>query len=288
LINIFNLKRNNRIRLHKDYNIIEEYHEGYSILKKDDSSDSRRLYLNNSLYTPWHIIYFNDIFNQFSGVGDIIDMRVPAFLKSKKMGKEFFINQAPEDNYVEEGYLEINKPKKDSIVFDVGACFGIMSYVYSKLCKKVVAFEPNPYTYSCLCTNIVKHNLTNVVPVNAGLYEATGNYNISLSLGGGDTILKHKLPGVKETSAKMYSLKDAENAVGLKPTHIKMDIERAEVEFVEGNLDYIKENDFKFAIACYHENEKGRTAEQIEELFKSIGYKTKLTFPKHLTLHAWK
>ncbi len=84
------------------------------------------------------------------------------------------------------------------------------------------------------------------------------------------------------------NLEDAIKLTGCFPTHIKMDIERAELDVVKGNLDFIAKHNFKFAIACYHVVDGERTAEKLIEMFKSIGYKTELAYPEHLTLHAWR
>ena len=100
-------------------------------------------------------------------------------------------------------------------------------------------------------------------------------------------ILEKILPeNVITTRAKVLNLEDAIKLTGCFPTHIKMDIERAELDVIKGNLDFIAKNNFKFAIACYHIVDGERTAEKLIELFKSIGYKTELTYPEHLTLHA--
>ena len=143
------------------------------------------LKLPRDAYLPWHVYFFNQIFDSFESHNGIIDLSVPSFLTIKKSQKQFFLFQTPEDDHVAKGYLAINKPNKNDIVFDIGASCGVMSYIYSSLCKKVCAFEPNPYSYAALCTNIVHHKLDNVTPYMAGIWSKTGEVDFSTNLGGG-------------------------------------------------------------------------------------------------------
>jgi len=45
----------------------------------------------------------------------------------------------------------------------------VPSFLTLKKNKKVCAFEPNPYTYAALCTNIIHHQLDNVIPYMVGI-----------------------------------------------------------------------------------------------------------------------
>ncbi len=162
------------------------------IIKKGNYGDLI-LKLPQNAYLPWHVLYFNQIFDSFESRNRIIDLSVPSFLTIKKSQTRFFFFQAPEDDHVAKGYLALNKPNKNDIVFDIGAFCGIMSYVYSSLCKKVCAFEPNPYTYAALCTNIVHHKLDNVTPYMVGIWSKTGEVDFSINLGGGDMIFGAKV-----------------------------------------------------------------------------------------------
>ena len=96
-----------------------------------------------------------------------------------------------------------------------------------------------------------------------------------------------KWGGVVEKTIKTFNLTDAIKLTGCTPTHIKMGIERMELQVIKGNLDFIAKNSFKFAIACYHVVDGERTDERLIKMFQSIGYKTELVFPEHLTLQAW-
>jgi FkbM family methyltransferase len=267
------------------------------IIKKGNYRDLV-LKLPKDAFLPWHVLNFVQIFDSFEAQNGVIDISVPTFLTMKKNQKQFFLFQTPEDDHVAKGYLGINKPNKNDIVFDIGAAYGVMSYIYSSLCKRVCAFEPNPYTYAALCTNIVHHKLYNVTPYIAGIWLKTEEIDFSTNLGGGDVILKEEIRRdlileadrgvVNTTRVKGLNIEDAIMLTECFPTHIKMDIEGAELEIIKGNLDFIAKHNFKFAIACYHIIGGERTAERLIELFKSIGYKTELVYPEHLTLHAWK
>jgi len=236
-------------------------------------------------YVPWHVDWFDYIFETFQDKDGMIDISSPALVKIRKTGEEFFVIQAPEDIGME-GYLKINPPNKNSVVFDVGANVGFTVCRYAKMCKRVIAFEPNSSSFKALSRNVELHDLRNVLLVLAGIWSETKDSEITTNLGGGDA-LKEYAGRHKTEKVRVFNLEDAIKMTR-KPTHIKMDIERAELDVIAGNLDYIAQNDFKFAIACYHVVAGDTTANRLVKMFNSIGYKTELVYPEHLTLHAWR
>lgn len=59
---------------------------------------------------------------------------------------------------------------KNDICVDAGANIGFHSIQFGKLCKKVYSFEPQPFIYNQLCTNILFNDLDNIiVPYRIGL-----------------------------------------------------------------------------------------------------------------------
>jgi hypothetical protein len=68
--------------------------------------------------------------------------------------------------------------------------------------------------------------------------------------------------------------------------YIKMDIEGAEIEALEGAARMMSTLKPTFAIASYHKRDGRPTAETLEKLFNELGYRTETGFPSHLTTYA--
>jgi len=75
------------------------------------------------------------------------------------------------DSFNDEEYLYKNLDLKDKIIIEAGAHVGIYTIFFAKQIGKgrVIAFEPNPFSYYLLCKNVKSNSISNVVPVNAGL-----------------------------------------------------------------------------------------------------------------------
>lgn len=251
----------------------------------------------------WYIKNFDILFYQFYDNTKFgIDLSSPPrVLKSKFDDTEYFFPSTPEDANVMQGYIPpfLNLSHKD-IVMDIGSFVGITSIYYAKRVKTVHSFEPVTASYNCLCTNIIRSGLNNIIPYKYGIWKETDVIEMSSNQGGGNRILTPGLdsnPYIGITRERMredsyyipvLNLITATKMMNEIPTIIKMDIEGAEIEVIQGNLPFIKNNDLKFAIACYHEINGVQTSYYLQKLFKSIGYKTRLEYPPHLTLHAWR
>jgi len=73
--------------------------------------------------------------------------------------------------------------KKDHVVFDVGANFGIYSLVASKKIGKggkIYAFEPAGIAYNSLLNNINLNRIDNIFPIKIGVSNYTGKANFNI------------------------------------------------------------------------------------------------------------
>lgn len=192
--------------------------------------------------------------------------------------KVLYTNEALYSIAVDFGYYQHNyKAKNGDFVIDAEANVGHISMFFSKCVGqngKVFCFEPD------------KHNiksLENNIKLNSDLKD-----NIIIQdmlLWNEDTLLDFEESGTVASSAKWFSenanivKKQAvtiDNWVKNNNVHrldlIKMDIEGAEIEAIEGCVETIKTLKPKFAIASYHIIDNQPTYIKVEEFFKKMNY----------------
>lgn len=88
---------------------------------------------------------------------------------------------------------------------------------------------------------------------------------------------------------KFVKLDDEIKNLGInKVDFIKMDVEGAEIEAIEGCKNILKNNNVNLAIASYHIRNGEETYKKLEPMLNNFGYKTKTEFPEHLTTYARK
>lgn len=209
-------------------------------------------------------------------------------------GVAFFFSSLVEGEWPMKGYLAEYSPKEGDVVFDCGAYCGVSTYFFSKLVGKtgkVYAFEPDDMNYEVLLKNIEKHKLTNVIPVKKGVYSKRDKmpFNNEGSLGGSLTkyVQRGSAEGVPVKIIEVISLEDAFKDFGLSHLdYVKMDIEGAEIDAIEGAREFLKNKNVHFAIASYHDVNGKQSYIYLEKIFAEIGYAVKTGNPEHLTTWA--
>jgi len=66
-------------------------------------------------------------------------------------------------------------------VFDIGANIGCTSILFGEIAGKVYSFEPSPSTYTYLEKNVGRARLQNVTPVNIGLGNESGAFELTFA-----------------------------------------------------------------------------------------------------------
>lgn len=138
-----------------------------------------------------------------------------------------------------EGYYErglvmwLKETLQPSDVFwDVGANVGAVTLVASRLCKRVVAFEPDPRSLSVLAENVRRNDLVNVEIIPAGLGESPGTAVLHQAPDrntGMSSIMEDRLDGGSATAVEIWQADTLiRQRPELAPTVIKIDVEGAE------------------------------------------------------------
>ena len=135
--------------------------------------------------------------------------------------------------------------KNDSVVFDIGAFKGDTAYFFSKKCSnkaRIYAFEPDENNYKVLLKIKDKYKLNNDIASNILFSNSETEINfLSMDL---------NRPAVKMKSKTIDKFVEENNFE--KIDYIKMDVEGAERNILEGAIKTIKKFKPSLAIAIYH------------------------------------
>ena len=247
------------------------------------------------MYLFWEAIdYFDEYFDSFEtemrGGFVTLDFSQTRDQTLRFLGVPLLIPGATEGEWTLKAYTKKYMPKAGDIVFDCGAYCGVVTYYLSQLVGptgRVYAFEPDDSNYQMLLENIKKHNLTNVTPVKKGVYSKSTTVSFSNTSSPLSVIAPTGSAGT--TDIEVISLADAYKQFGL--THldfVKMDIEGAELEVIEGAKKFLQDKEVHFAIASYHRVDGQQTCVTLEKLFAEMGYESETGSPRCLTTWAWK
>jgi FkbM family methyltransferase len=146
---------------------------------------------------------------------------------------------------------------KNDIVIDAGAGIGEFTILASRKIGpggRVIAIEPDPSDYELLQLNIKKNNCANVVPINIGLGENTGERQMEFR--------------GRSYSFRVDTLENILGKVGLKKriNFIKMDIEGFETEVLSQSIDTIKNAD-TIAIELHN------TKEEVDRILSKYNFR---------------
>lgn len=193
-----------------------------------------------------------------------------------------------------DGYLKYNSLEKDDVVFDCGGWKGHFTLVASRLVGKngkVYTFEPQEDMYNFITRRVKKYNLKNIEIINSGLYSNRSTFIIEKEISNGGFSLVD-LNNVSLNNPVKINVIDIDSFVKEHKIknldYIKMDIEGAEIEALEGARNTLKNNSVKLAIASYHVRNGVQTAKWVEDFLVEQGYKSWTNNPPHLTTYGYK
>ncbi len=188
-------------------------------------------------------------------------------------------------------YLKCFSGKNGSVILDCGAHVGNCAILFSRIAGprgKVICLEPFEKSYHELVKRIAKLKLGNVIAVNKGLWHTSKKLSLDIfnnTLACRLSTNKHKNTAVQDTiQIECITIDDLVQHLNLdKIDLIKMDIEGAEIEALQGAGKTLTELRPQFAIASYHRREGRQTCVDVEKILYSFNYKCSSIFPPHLT-----
>lgn len=136
--------------------------------------------------------------------------------------------------------------KPDDVVFDIGASYGAYSLTACAMGAVVYAFEPEITVFKDLVQNIIINDWNNkCFPENIGIWNCSDNINM-------ENYAPH---WPKQTISGIYAMDTIDNLVKNKNLKrldwVKIDIEGAEVNAIQGGLETINSFKPKLLIECH-------------------------------------
>jgi FkbM family methyltransferase len=210
-------------------------------------------------------LFFDSIQSTVVNGKETLDFSAPAFFPS-----------IPEEDPLDQ-YTYWYTPKPGDVVWDAGAYSGATTCLLASLVGptgKVYAFEPDDLNFVYLEKNIAHHGITNVIPVRKALSGKTGTTTFfmdgTMASGIRDFVVYSDSKHNKEVPT--ISMEDACRELGCVPAYVKMDIEGAELSFVEGAKEFLRTHPVHFAIESYHKVDGEYTYKKLDPIFEEIGY----------------
>ena len=207
---------------------------------------------------------------------ETLDFSQPAFQVYRRDGMGFFFPSIPEEDPLDQ-YTYWYTPRLGDVVWDAGAYSGATTCLLALLVGptgRVYAFEPDDLNFAYLEKNIAYHGITNVIPVRKALSGTTGTTTFfmggTMASGIRDFVVYSDTKQMKEVQT--ISMEDACREFGCVPSFVKMDIEGAELSFVEGAKEFLRSHPVHFAIESYHRVNGEYTYKKLDPIFAEIGY----------------
>lgn len=161
-------------------------------------------------------------------------------LLMKHNRKQFGPEASITDHQKDKTEAVLNAVKDFNVALDVGASYGLLSYVFSKRFQVVHAFEPIPKVYECLLKNLETQNLTNVKAYNLAL--GSENKELYIKSEPDITLGAHLTGEIKEDGYTYSKINVVTlDSLGIKNVSLlKIDVEGFELLVLKGGIETIR------------------------------------------------
>lgn len=173
-------------------------------------------------------------------------------------------------------FLEKELSETD-IFYDIGANVGYYSLLVSKICDKVISFEPLPNNLFYIKQHLKLNNIQNVTLIEAAVLDVKGFSNFSIGLRPSTSHITQSSNAIKVKTVKIDELVKEE--IIAPPTIMKIDIEGSEFLALKGASDTIKKYKPKIFLEIHGED----LMEKCSNLLKKLGYANKIIEKEGMT-----
>lgn len=238
----------------------------------------------HTLFAPYVADNFDvfaaSVVPQVRGDLKVADFSGPGLHHYTSLDADFEMPAFPEAIAFDDEYFKYGAPAPGDLVFDLGANIGLVAYALATQVGssgRVISFEPDPQSLDYLRRNVARHSLAQVtieplaIAPTAGKLEfyAEGTITSGLASARKDSLMTESMGSVITIDA--VTLADAVKRHGM-PAWIKMDIEGAEIDVIDGSRDLLASAYPHMVIDTSHWVGGQTTAGRVEALLRDIGY----------------
>lgn len=237
--------------------------------------------------SPRHLVFAPDVAAHFDAYWTTVasgndasmrDFSVPARHFIPALGVHLWQSGLMEEVDTIQGYLRHAPPREGETVFDLGSNCGASVLVFSRAVGqsgRVVAFEPDPLNREMLNRNVESLALRNVdVRANAVAGRSQRlRFNSEGSLGAALSHVVSRAGLVSTIEVDALTLADACTAAGRTPDFIKMDVEGAEAEVLEGARGWLRDHRPRWVIDTHHRIGGKFTDAAVERILTECRYR---------------
>ncbi len=245
----------------------------FKVLPESTFKNKVRCFFYNRVANFFSIHYNNDYYQVDYGNFSLLFIKNPFHLLMEQSA--YFIHYSP---------------KNGDVVIDGGGFWGTVAIYMSKLVGdtgKVIVYEPDESNLAILNQNIKINNIQNIEVVKAGIWNKNTTLEFSNNQELGSSFLDAS--GGNKVLVPVVSLDEEVKRLGLsRVDFIKMDIEGAELEAIEGASKLLEEGSTNFAIASYHIVNGEPTFNKLEQMFHELTYKSFTEHKKESITYAFK
>ena len=177
-------------------------------------------------------------------------------------------------------YTRFHPLETGDTVVDVGANIGVFTILAAKSVGetgRVIAIEPERKNLKDLRNNLKINGLKNVSVVPKGLWNRREKKKLYLKADARAHTLVGKSSLGDAEEIEVDTLDNILEELGVtRVDFIKMDIEGAEIQALEGMERTLKENDVRLVIAAYHEVDVKPTWKTIVPWLKQMGFRVRV------------
>jgi FkbM family methyltransferase len=178
-----------------------------------------------------------------------------------------------------EGYTCKRQLESSDVVLDCGSFPGEFAIYAAKICDKVYALEPDKENARKLRRNLEANRIDNCEILETGVWNERGTVGFKKSG------LNSKVSENDEFVVDVTTLDRLRERYGPFDS-IKMDIEGAELEAIDGAQELLQSGESFFSVASYHKRNGQQTFAELQRRFSEFDYDTETGHESHLTTWA--
>ena len=178
---------------------------------------------------------------------------------------------------LDHNYEELLRVKKGDVVVDAGAHIGLFAHTVAKRAKIVIAIECEPKNLEQLRRNL--RHFKNAIVVEKALWNCRARLPLHLGHSSDHSLIQDvEIEGSKPSANREITV-EADTLDRIlcdlkicKVDFVKMDIEGAEIEALQGAIETLK-GVSKIVVAAYHERDGAKTIHQVIKKLANSGFK---------------